>query len=277
LEGENPNKPAIEWFQARFDAVLIELEDHFGKYKMSDALMSMYKLIWDDFCAWYLEMVKPGYEQPIDQETYNATIHFFEQILKVAHPFMPFITEELWHELADRAPKDCIIVAEWPKPETVNTEVLAQTEQVFEIITNVRNIRNSKQIGPKVPLVLLVTTQDQSIYLKYDNLLKKLSCLSAIEFVTEEQPGAIGFVVKADSLYIPLEGEVDMEKEKENMLKELEYNRGFLISVDKKLSNERFVSNAPEAVLNIERQKQADAIAKIKSLEQRLGSLGMAI
>ncbi|MEY3451680.1 MAG: hypothetical protein RL711_1506 [Bacteroidota bacterium] len=277
LEGENPNKPAIEWFQARFDAVLIELEDHFGKYKMSDALMSMYKLIWDDFCAWYLEMVKPGYEQPIDQETYNATIHFFEQILKVAHPFMPFITEELWHELADRGPKDCIIVAEWPKPDTVNTAVLAQTEQVFEIITNVRNIRNSKQIGPKVPLVLLVTTQDQSIYLKYDNLLKKLSCLSAIEFVTEEQPGAIGFVVKADSLYIPLEGEVDMEKEKENMLKELEYNRGFLISVDKKLSNERFVSNAPEAVLNIERQKQADAIAKIKSLAQRLAAMGVTV
>lgn len=277
LVGENPNAKAIEWFQARFDAVLVELEDHFGKYKMSDALMSMYKLIWDDFCAWYLEMIKPGFEQPIDQETYNATVNFFEQILKVAHPFMPFITEELWHELAERTEKDCIIVAEWPKPKALNANVLSQMEQVFEVITNVRNIRNSKQIAPKVPLQLLVKTSDQSLYVNYAHILKKTAFLSEINFVNEEQPGAIGFVVKADDLFVPMEGEIDIEKEKENMLKELEYNRGFLISVDKKLSNERFVSNAPENVLAIERQKQADALSKIKSLEQRLNTLGVSI
>lgn len=266
----NPNQIAIEWFEAKYNQALVELEDHFAQFRMSDALMTLYKLVWDDFCSFYLEMIKPGYELPIDAATYKATIHFFEKIVKLAHPFMPFITEEIWHELAERTEKDCIVVAEWPKPSTVDTNLIKNAEQIFEVISGVRNIRNSKQIPPKQSLALNIKTNNQALYTQFEAIIIKLANIETITFVTEKTEGSVSYVVKSDEFFVPLSGLIDADAEREKMVKELEYARGFLISVEKKLSNEKFVANAKENVLAAERQKLADAKAKIETLEKSL-------
>jgi valyl-tRNA synthetase len=272
LNGDH-NLVAINWFDCRLNAALIEIEDHFSKYRLSDALMATYKLIWDDFCSWYLEMIKPGFEQPIDQKTYNSTLELFEKLLKIAHPFMPFITEELWHEIKDRQAKECIIIATWPIATTHPSSILSDAEVAIEVITNIRTIRNTKQIAKTVELDLIIKAQDQKVYQQFESIIKKLAVIKNFSFAKEKPEGAVGFVVKSDEFFIPLAGEVDAEKEKESMLKELEYTRGFLNSVDKKLSNERFVSGAPAQVLDNEKKKKSDAEAKIKALEQALSKL----
>jgi valyl-tRNA synthetase len=269
----NNNKIAIEWFDARFNTALADIEDHFSKYRLSDALMSIYKLIWDDFCSWYLEMIKPGFEQPIDRPTYEATIAIFEKLMKIVHPFMPFITEEIWHEIKERKEKECIIIAPWPGMKPVNEIIIPEGEIILEVVTNIRNIRNARQIVKHVPLDLIIKTTNKEIYLKFENIIKKLAAIKDITFNTAVSEGSAGFIAKADEFFIPLKGEVDPAKEKENMEKELEYTKGFLISVNKKLSNERFVSGAPAKVLEIEMQKKADAEAKIKALEKSLTQL----
>ncbi|HXA03005.1 MAG TPA: valine--tRNA ligase, partial [Cytophagaceae bacterium] len=272
LEGKN-NKTAIAWFDARFNASLAEIEDHYKKYRLSDALMSVYKLIWDDFCSWYLEMIKPGFEQPIDKQTYETTIDIIEKLMKVVHPFMPFITEEIWHEIKERKEKECIIVEQWPGIKPADEKIISEGEIILEVITNIRNIRNAKQIVKHVPLDLIIKTKNKDIYNKFENIIKKLATINNITFNTTDIEGATGFIVKADEFFIPLKGEVDPAKEKENIKKELEYTKGFLFSVEKKLSNERFVSGAPANVLETERQKKADAEAKIKALEKSLSQL----
>ncbi len=266
----NPNQIAIEWFEAKYNQALVELEDHFAQFRMSDALMTLYKLVWDDFCSFYLEMIKPGYELPIDAETYKATIHFFEKIVKLAHPFMPFITEEIWHELAERTEKDCIVVAEWPKPSTIDTNLIKNAEQIFEVISGVRNIRNSKQIPPKQSLVLNIKTNNQALYTQFEAIIIKLANIESITFVTEKTEGSVSYVVKSDEFFVPLSGLIDADAEREKLVKELEYTKGFLISVEKKLSNEKFVANAKENVIAAERQKLADAKARIETLEKSL-------
>jgi valyl-tRNA synthetase len=267
------NQTAIEWFDARFNASLAEIEDHYKKYRLSDALMSVYKLIWDDFCSWYLEMIKPGFEQPIDNPTYQATLNIFEKLMKLVHPFMPFITEEIWHEIREREEKDCIVIAAWPKLQPANAKIISEGDVIIEVVTNIRNIRNAKQIVKHVPLDLIIKTKNKDIYLKFESIIKKLAAIGNIGYDTGETEGAAGFIVKTDEFFIPLKGEVDPAKEKEAMRKELEYTKGFLLSVEKKLSNERFVSGAPERVLEIEKQKKADAEAKIKALEKSLSQL----
>jgi valyl-tRNA synthetase len=272
LDGKN-NKTAIEWFDARFNAALAEIEDHYKKYRLSDALMSVYKLIWDDFCSWYLEMIKPGFEQPIDKVTYETTLNIFEKLMKLVHPFMPFITEEIWHEIKERKEKDCIIIAAWPKLQPVNENIISEGEIIIEVVSNIRNIRNAKQIVKHVPLDLIIKTANKQVYSKFENIIKKLAAIGNITFNAPDTDGSAGFVVKSDEFFIPLKGEIDPAKEKENMEKELEYTKGFLLSVEKKLSNERFVSGAPAKVLDIEKQKKADAEAKIKALEKSLSQL----
>jgi valyl-tRNA synthetase len=268
----NENKVAIEWIEARLNEALVELDDHFSKYRLSDALMTVYKLVWDDFCSWYLEMIKPGFEQPIDQETFNSTIEVFEKLLKIVHPFMPFLTEELWHEIKVRSEKDCIIVAPWPKAAKTNLTILDQASLAVEVITNIRNIRNTKQI-PKNELSLVIKTSNKGRYKDFEPVIKKLAILNEITYSDAKPDNSVSFVVKADEFSIPLGGEIDPAKEKENMLKELEYAKGFLISVEKKLSNERFVSSAPPQVVEGEKKKKADAEAKIKALEENLAKM----
>lgn len=267
------NSIAMEWFEAKFNQSIADLDDHFSKFRISDALHLIYKLIWDDFCSWYLEMIKPEFGKPIDKATYTKTIEFFESVLKALHPFMPFITEELWHELTERSEKDCIITASWPKAKVSNQIILAEGTIAFEIITEIRNTRNTKGISPKEGLRLSVNSSDQSLINSFWPVIKKLSNLSEVSFVTGKVSNATSFIIKQTEFFIPMEGKIDTVKEREAILKDLEYQRGFMISVDKKLSNEKFVSSAPPQVIEMERKKKSDAEAKIKSLEESLSRL----
>jgi valyl-tRNA synthetase len=228
--------------------------------------------VWDDFCAWYLEIIKPEFGKPIDETTYNQTISFFESVLKLLHPFMPFITEELWHELKERKQEDCVMVSEWPKAKVFDNNIISQCEIGFDVVTQVRNVRNAKGLSPKESLSLSVNGKVKEVE-RFASVIKKLSNLKEINSVAEKLSNATSFMVGTHEFYIPLEGKVDAKKEREEILKDLEYNKGFLASVDKKLSNEKFVNGAPPQVIELERKKKADAESKIKSLEERLNVL----
>ncbi|HAA11263.1 MAG TPA: valine--tRNA ligase [Cytophagales bacterium] len=270
------NQQAIDWFESRFNQGLNEINDHFSKFRMSDALMSCYKLIWGDFCSWYLEMVKPDFEKPVDSGTYEATKNFFNKVLRVVHPFMPFISEELWHYLEDRSEQDCITVAAWPESGNFNEEMLAEANTVFDVVSQIRNLRSSKGLSPKEAFDLQIkpTVSGEGLYNRWEAAISKLANVSSTAFVDESEAGAVCLVVKGDEIYVPLGESMDVDAEREKLTKELEYNQGFLKSVQKKLSNERFVNNAPEAVVAAEKKKQADAEAKIKALEESLAKLG---
>jgi valyl-tRNA synthetase len=260
------NVQAISWFENKLNKALTELEDHFSKFRMSDALMTSYKLIWNDFCSWYLEWIKPEYGKPIDTKTYESTVELFEKVLKLLHPFMPFITEELWHELKERKDGEAIIVAAWPKAESFDEAILKEADLLFEITSSIRNLRNSKGISPKQSLDLI---NGSSSIGKISESLVKLNNLTGIESGTKPE-NAFSFVVGSDEFFIPATENIDMEAEKQKMEEELKYAIGFKKSVEKKLSNERFVAGAPEQVVAAERKKLADAEAKIKTLEESL-------
>jgi len=262
------NKIAIEWFSSKLNSTITELDDHFKKFRMSDALMTVYKLAWDDFCAWYLEMVKPEFGKPIDEATYKATTGFFESVLKLLHPFMPFISEELWNELSDK--KEYLIVAEWPKAGTSDPAIIQSGELAFNIITQVRNVRASKGLSPKETLRLLQNGDLKTG--EFAPVIRKLGNIAEI-VQTKEKPAGSSFLVNTTEFTVPLEGKIDVEKEKADIEKDIAYQKGFLASVDKKLGNEKFVSGAKPEVVEIERRKKADAEAKIKALEERLRSL----
>lgn len=268
------NTIAVQWFESRLSECMVELNDHFSKFRMSDALLATYKLIWDDFCSWYLEMVKPPFGEPIDKSTYDRTVSFFESILKLLHPFMPFITEELWHELGDKKEEDCIIVANYPTPSNVDKEILDKAALAFEVITQIRNTRNTKGLSPKDSVRLIINESGKTKTQDFLPVLKKLSNVSEVTFTNDKPGSGALFVVQTIEFFIPLEGKVDMEKEKATLEKELEYTRGFLNSVMKKLSNEKFVKGAPPQVLEAEQKKKADAESKISVLEENLKSLG---
>ena len=267
------NQSSVDWFEARFNQALEEVEDHFNKFRMSDALMATYKLIWRDFCSWYLEMVKPEYQKPIDTFTKEATINFFERIIKLLHPFMPFITEELFHALNKRNEGECLIVAEWPKTASYDKAILGEAELTFEVISNIRNVRNAKQIAQKDTVEVKVRTSNFGKFDNFSGVIKKLGNLSSWAQTTEKVENSSNFVIKGDEFFMPLAGTVDMDKEREEMEKELTYTKGFLASVEKKLGNERFVNNAPEQVVALEKKKMEDAKAKIKVLEESLAGM----
>ena len=270
---ENQNQTALAWFEARFDQALAEIESHFESFRISDALMTTYKLVWDDFCSQYLEMIKPGYGQPIDRHTYDQTIGYFEKVMKILHPFMPFITEEIWHEIKERSEMECIITASWTEKRTFDKNLLDQAAFNFDIISNIRNIRNNKQIPQKEALELLVKTGDKAVMDGFAGIIKKLANISEIKFTGENIDNALKFVIKGSEFFIPMAGQINVEKEIEQLEGELNYTRGFLVSVNKKLSNERFVNNAPDQVVANEQKKKADAEAKIKALEESLAAL----
>ena len=266
------NKIAIDWFNAKFNQELAIINDQYSKFRLSEALMTTYKLVWDDFCAWYLEMVKPefvdGKPNPIDQVTYDATIGFFEKLLKVLHPFMPFISEELWHLVRERKEMDCIMVSSWPdhRSSTSNSS-LSKMDLSIEIIANVRNFRNAKGISPKEKLEVSAKGDLSSIF---PDIITKLANLSAVKQSKDKIENAFSFTLKNMEVFIPMGGNINVAEEKERLSKDLTYNKGFLLSVQKKLSNERFVQNAKPEILEVERKKQADAEAKIKAIQEQL-------
>lgn len=270
-DAEQPsiNVQAILWFENKFNKAVEELEDHFSKFRMSDALMTVYKLIWNDFCSWYLEWIKPAYGQPIDEKTLSATVNLFEKVLKVLHPFMPFITEELWHELKDREDAEAIIVATWPTTESYDEKILREADFLFEITSAVRNIRSSKGLSPKEHLELVTNAKGIE---GITESLKKLGNISEVK--DQDKPdNAFSFVIGSDEFFIPATENIDLEAEKKKIEDELNRMLGFKTSTEKKLSNERFVSGAPEQVVALERKKLADAEAKIKTLKESLASL----
>ncbi len=276
MEQPQSSKAAITWFENKLSEQLEVINEHYSKYRMSDALMSTYKLVWDDFCAWYLEAIKPefidGKAQPIDKATYEATINFLESLLKIMHPWMPFITEEIWHLLKERAEKECVIVAEWPKQKAeLDKKQLAEFEVSKELVAMVRNVRAQKQLSPKEKLEVIEKSEATRSY--FDNTIIKLANLSAFNYTTEKVEGAFSFQIKTTEFYIPLAMNLNKEDEIERLTKELEYNQGFLKSVLVKLSNEKFVANAKPEVIASERKKESDALAKIKTLEEQLSVL----
>ena len=271
------SKVAIEWFESRFNEQLEILNDLYSKYRMSETLMTTYKLIWDDFCAWYLEMIKPdfvdGKSKPIDKATFDATINFFENILRVLHPWMPFISEEIWHLIKDRKNKDCIIIAEWPKAEKPDASILIQFEMAAEIITNVRNTRKQKNISPKEKISLAYKLSSTESLKEFNDIIIKLCNLDKLEQTEKKIDNAVSFMVKQSEFYIPFSANIDMAAERERLLKDLDYNKGFLKSVQSKLANERFVASAKPEIIANEKKKQADAEAKIKAIEEQLAGM----
>ncbi|MCF0061939.1 valine--tRNA ligase [Dyadobacter chenwenxiniae] len=264
---------AIQWFEGKLNQTILEVQDHFSKFRISDALNSVYKLIWDDFCAQYLEMIKPGFEQPIDKQTYDATLEFFDRLMRLLHPFMPFISEEIWQNIIERKEKDSICIAPFPQAANIEQQLLNDFEILFEIISAVRNLRNAKNISPKIALPLSIRTDNHDRYAALQPLIQKLANVENINYVNDEGEGT-AFRVKSDEFFVNLADELDVATEKENLQRELEYTQGFLDSVIKKLSNERFVQNAKGDIVEKERQKQADAEAKLETLKEALARLG---
>ena len=258
------NQTSARWFAARLHDALLDIEEKYKGYRLSEALMSIYKLIWDDFCAWYLEMVKPVYGEPMNESTYQTTLSFFEELMKVLHPFMPFITEEIWQNMAERKAGESICVAHYPIPVQVDAPDLSR---VFESIQQIRNLRNAKGLSPKEAFEIFIKAKDVSLYAPFTFLLKKLANVSAIHFVDAQPQGSTLLPVDTDELFVVLNLQVDEAAEREKMEKEIEYLEGFMKSVDAKLSNEKFVANAKPELVEKERQKKADAAAKIEILK----------
>ncbi|MFJ1411922.1 valine--tRNA ligase [Capnocytophaga canimorsus] len=266
------NRIAIEWYRNKFQKILAETEDDFAKYRISDALMKIYKLVWDDFCSWLLEMVKPAYGQPIDQKTFAEIIAIFEDNLKLLHPFMPFITEEIWQHITERKPQEALVVAKYPEITSFDERILAEFETAAEVISGVRTVRKEKNIPFKEEMPLSVLNNEQTAT-TFDVIIAKLGNLSELKYVSQKVEGAISFRVKSNEYFIPMQGNINVEEEIKKLEEELKYTQGFLASVEKKLSNEKFVSSAPEKVVEMERKKQADALAKIETIQQSLKNL----
>jgi valyl-tRNA synthetase len=265
-------KIAIDWYESKLQKALTELEDQYSKYRISDALMISYKLVWDDFCSWFLEMVKPTYGSPIDKKTYDKVIALFEANLKILHPFMPFLTEDIWQRMAARSPEEALIVASWPETGAIDEKILTDFEMIQEVVSGIRTIRKEKNIANKDAISLTIVNNEKSTD-SLDAVIAKLGNVENISYSDEKLEGALSFRVKSNEYFIPMEGSIDIEAEIEKLTKELEYVEGSLRIVQKKLSNERFVNNAPEQVVANEKKKEADAVAKIETLKASLASL----
>ena len=269
LEQPQTAQIAVKWFDAQLSRTLAEEKDLFGKYRLSEALMAIYRLFWDEFSSWYLEMIKPGYQQPIDRATYEATLTYFDALLRMLHPFMPFITEELWQHLYERKEGESIMYARMPEAHPVDDGIINRFETTKQIVAGVRTVRLQKGIANKEPLTLqIIGVHDHT----NDCVLTKMTNLAAIETIDEKDPAAASFRVHATEYAIPLGNNIDVEAELKKLEGELKYAQGFLKTVMGKLNNERFVQNAPEAVVAMERKKKADAEEKIKSIEESIAA-----
>jgi len=270
IEQPEASRLAVEWFRHQLNKSLYEMEDLFGKYRLSEALMTVYKLFWDEFASWYLEIVKPGYGQPVDLKTYNATLEFFDVLLKILHPFMPFITEELWQQLSKRKDGESIMMQPLPQPENFDENIIKEFETVKEIVAGIRSVRLQKNIPNKEVLKLLVNGKDNT---NFYSVVKKLGNIESIEKTAEKSPSSVSYMVGTTEYIIPTGNKVDIASEIKKLEEELAYLEGFLASVLKKLNNEKFVANAQPQVVENERNKKADAESKIASLRESIDAL----
>jgi len=270
IEQPEHSKIAVQWFQNVLDSTLAEVEDLFSKFRLNEALMAVYRLFWEEFSAWYLEIVKPAYQQPVDRATLEATLRFFDILLRLLHPFMPFITEELWQHITERRDGESIMLAQLPKGGKVDRKLLDEMNEAKEIISGVRSVRLSKNVPNKSTLKLLVVGKWTN---PFKTVVEKLANLESIGETATKDATAASFMVGTTEYEVPLEGNIDVAQELKKLEAELEYQQGFLKSVEKKLSNEKFVAHAPEAVVNNERKKQADALSKIKTLQESIDAL----
>jgi len=263
---------AINWYQNKFAKTITEIEDHYSKYRISDALMATYKLIWDDFCSWLLEMVKPAFGEPISATTFKKVIAVLEDNLKVLHPFVPFISEEIWQSITVRSKEEALIISEWPTNTDFDEKLIKEFEFASEVISGIRTIRKEKNISFKDAISVSVINNEKA-EATFDSVIMKLGNLSELNYVSEKIDGALTFRVKSNEYFVPIEGAIDVEDEMAKLTEELKYTEGFLKSVQGKLKNERFVNNAPERVVAMEKNKEADALAKIETIKASLASL----
>jgi valyl-tRNA synthetase len=269
---QEPSLFATIWFSNRLNQVKAELEEMYKQFRLSEALKTVYSLIWDDFCSWYLEWVKPGYEQPIDKGVYDKTVEFYSELMELLHPFMPFITEEIYHQLKER--DDDICVKQLSKSSSPDKNILQQGDLLKQTISAIRDARVKNQLKPKESIRLHIQSTGQNGFASIENILARQINAEKISYVNEAVNNTITVVVGTTKFYIASEQELDTSSQKEQLQKELDYHRGFLISVEKKLSNERFVQNAKPEVVEIERKKKADAEQKIRAIEEGLRGLG---
>ena len=265
------SKLAVMWMNERIKKDVLEINDHYNKYRLNDAALCVYKLIWDAYCSWYLEAIKPEYGDSIDRETYQATLDILGRLMTILHPMMPFISEEVWHSIEERSETDCAIISSWPVADSYDKAAISNFEMAQSIITEIRSIRASKNLSPRDELVLM-QNGEKGAYSQFEAIIAKLANVS-LQYGNQPTGPAASFILGTTEFAIPLEGLVDSAQEKEKLEEELKYQRGFLNSVSKKLANERFVSNAPEAVVASERKKMADAESRIKSIEEAISKL----
>jgi valyl-tRNA synthetase len=270
------NKVSVEWFDSVLNATLDNINALYDDYRLSEALMATYKLVWDDFCSWFLEMVKPAYQQPIDSATLTAVNGFFEKLLKILHPFMPFITEEIWQLLDERKPGDSIMISALPLPGSYDRDLMTRFAFAEEVIMALRNFRKEKNIPQKEAIRLFIrkNNQEQADTL-FDPLVCKLCNINELEYVTEKVEGSQTCVVGATEFFIPMPGQINAEEELQKLREELDYTFGFLAKVMQKLNNESFVGNAPASVVDTERKKRDDAEARIRVLQEQISELEM--
>ncbi|MEZ4792036.1 MAG: valine--tRNA ligase [Gelidibacter sp.] len=272
IEQPKASKIAVEWYHSKFQQALVDIEDHYGKYRLSDALMGIYKLIWDDFCSWLLEIIKPDYQQPIDSKTYKQVIAIFEDNLKLLHPFMPFLTEDIWQYIAERTPEQALIIAKYPEVVSYDERLISDFEMVKEVVSGIRTIRKDKNISFRDTIELSVLN-NENLSERFNSVIEKLGNISKMDTVEEAVDGALSFRVQSNEYFVPISGSINVEEEIKKINEELKYTEGFLKSVQGKLANDRFVNNAPEQVLQNERNKEADALAKIETLRASLSNL----
>jgi valyl-tRNA synthetase len=271
IEQPKSSALAIEWFKEKMNKTLADLEDDFSKYRLSESLMNVYKFVWDDLCSWYLEIIKPAYQAPIDRKTFEATLDIFEDVMKILHPFMPFVSEEVYHIIKERKDNDFIMQAQLPAIKDINTTLLNEFEFIEEFITAIRSVRNEKNIAQKVALQVYFTkSEEASIIEKYSDIVCKLCNLDTLSSCEEKVEKAIAKMVRTVEFFVPLTDNVNKEEEIKKIKADIEYYEGFKNSVIKKLSNENFVSKAPEQVVAMERKKLSDAEQKIETLNEQL-------
>ena len=275
IEQPVSSEVASKWMNEILKKSVHDIDLNFRKFRISEALMISYKLFWDEFSGWYLEIIKPEYQKPIDRKSYNEAVEIFENLMKVIHPFMPFITEELWQMLKERKNGESIMISKMPDAKRYNKELISDFEYIKETVTAIRSVRKSKEIPNKESLELMILAQKESFDSDLFPVICKLCNLTEITFVKEKQKGAASFMIGTTEFFIPLKGKLDTEAEIAKLMEDLDYNRGFLLNVMKKLDNERFVNNAPADVLDLERKKKSDAESKIKSIEERIKELGV--
>jgi valyl-tRNA synthetase len=264
---------AVKWFESKLNYSIGHLDDHFSKYRISEALLTVYRLIWEDFCSWYLEIIKPPYEQPIDNDTYLKTREFLEKLIQLLHPFMPFLTEEIYRNMKERDRNDYLIVSKWPVKGHFSRKLIEEAEEAFGVITAIRNLRSTNNLSPRTPLKLFVKTLNKERFTHFMPILMKLANLELFEFAETAPSGALHFIIKTDEFFIPTEHQVDVPGQITELEQQLQYTRGFLDTVMKKLNNENFVKHAPANVVEMENKKKSDAEAKIRTLEKRLDAL----